>query len=88
MKSFNNMTNYVKNTFRNKKSSGRKHSHYTYSSHRKYDKVGGVSDAHSLKSKTNRRNPGDLFSDPPLSDHSHSNIGDDSKVFVLCNNKD
>ena len=35
--SFKKMTNYVKNTFRKGKVSGRKNSHYSYSSHRRKD---------------------------------------------------
>ena len=40
MKSFNNMTNYVKNTFRNQKQgSERKDSFQSYSSYRKYELI-------------------------------------------------
>lgn len=40
--SFSQMNNYVKNTFRKGKKSGRKNSHYSYSSHRRKDSFSNI----------------------------------------------
>lgn len=54
-RSFQNMTNYVKNTFRKSKPGTRKNSYYTYSSHRKNDPFANFNPKYAEKSKTNRR---------------------------------
>lgn len=55
MKSFNNMSNYVKNTFRKQKPSDRKQSFNSYTSHRKYELMDRSLVKHQNVAKTNRK---------------------------------
>ena len=79
MKSFNNMSNYVKNTFRKPKPSDRKKSFNSYSSYRKYELMDHNLAKQQNMSKTNRKkskfvvvNLGNLLTFP--NQHSKANF--------------